>query len=252
VAFAVGLMALVAVPSATARHKPSSYRVKGHISKQALANAGGGWCFGATWMGNGGWTWESKQAQPDGEYINHTNLNDTGKFSWDLDAGRHATAGLGLCRLAAGLQVSGGDFGLSHGTVRSSLNVNDVYYQVGPGAGPPTTTTCSRANTQAAGSGDDGITSDIRRTSVVFVAHPAWATFNPCDGAIIHPFSTMEEARSVAIPDSVLNTAKEVIVTISSPTSGGEKACGQTTATYTCTASGIWQGTLTLIRGRNG
>jgi hypothetical protein len=253
----MGLLAVVtpllalAIPASgqPARSKPSHkkpYKVIGHVSKKTLANEGGAWCFGAAWKGDGGWSYDSKTATQDGEYVDHENDQDSGHYSWDIDQGRHATSG--LCRYAATLKPVG-LFTFTNGSARTGWKVDDVTYEVGPGAAAPVTTSCASGAIKPASGLEAIAKANVSHSSITFSVTPDAAPISAC--GTVHPFTLEWDATSAAIPISTFDTAKEIVITIS-PRSRITPNCGIKSPDTTCSESGIWQGTLTLTRARNG
>ena len=247
---ALAVSAAVVVPAAAARgdrHRPRPYRVIGRVPK----SAGGAWCFGAKWHGNGGWDYTGTGDVVNGSRTTHSSAANSSVYSWDINQGAHAMTG--FCKYGPGLKPTG-LFSWLGGTARTGLKINEEISYTGPNAPPPVTASCEPGKTVPESKAVGASSADlvVRHGSVTFTAGPLYAYITPpCNSGLVgYSQYIPPTAHSVAIPLSVLDTAKEIVVTISSEHNQGKPNCQ--TDTPHCAITGGWQGSLTLTRARNG
>jgi hypothetical protein len=249
----LGALAFAAQAAGTGhRKKPPPYKAYGH------ANSGGQVCFNASSSGNGGWETAYTSTTPDPPIgTAKQTYNDNSVYSWDET--EVAAGACGAVNLLPGYPPSIAGAVFNSGQARIGWNVDDLEQAAG---NPPVTTKCSSARTVRASDGAEVQFSGRRkRSSLVFTLTIAVPSSNQaCNQSYATPGLAVPGGKvgdflvadSAAVPITVFEHAKKVVVTVSSDGSHGSPPnCGVHATAPTvvmCTQRGSWQGQITFDR----
>ncbi len=253
---------LVAGPAVGKKHAPKKHGSKKHYtaSGHGTYESTGQACFGAKWVGTGGWTTSYKETTVEPNVGTTTDTFDgDSSYSWDeSQAASGADCALELLKFPGSKPTGGATWNAGHARIGSKGREVETFP-----SSPTVTTPCTKSVTQPASGGGfsaGGMVLESKGSSLVFEVNLGFPSRDcdygfPGDAVPQGKVGDFLESTSVKVPKTVFEHAHKVVIAISSdPKHGAKPNCGVQPAsigdrTVKCSQSGVWQGTLTLYEG---